>query len=271
MNKQEIIAVLKELNKITGFRVSLHGAGYEEIAAYPEENIIFCRRVQAIKGEMDKCRECDRVACQAALECRTTHIYQCRFGITEAISPLYNFGTLTGFLMMGQVACTEEDAHRANEALYRLTGGRGARNDVEIPIVSHEMVESYVKVMTICAQYLTLANAIPSVKPTVAELAKKYISENINRKLSIGDICDYLKCSKSTLLTTFKKQYGITVNTFITEVRLDMAIRLLGNGNMTISEIAAETGFSDQSYFSKVFSARFGIPPSEYRTQRKLN
>ena len=92
---------------------------------------------------------------------------------------------------------------------------------------------------------------------------------NVQKKICINDICDELKCSKSTLLTTFKKTYGITVNTYITEARLERAVHLLIEGNMTISEIAVETGFSDQSYFSKVFSASYGISPSEYRGERR--
>ena len=69
--------------------------------------------------------------------------------------------------------------------------------------------------MTICAQYLTLSNAMPGEKPTVAELAKKYISDNIGRKLCISDVCDALGCSKSTLLTAFKSKYGITKHTTV--------------------------------------------------------
>ena len=66
----------------------------------------------------------------------------------------------------------------------------------------------------------------------------------------------------------FKKKYGITVNTYITEARLERAIYLLIEGNMNINEIAAETGFSDQSYFSKVFLSKYGISPSEYRKKK---
>ena len=50
MNKQEIIAVLKDLHKISGFRVSLHGADYSEIAAYPELKHEFCRTLQSLKN-----------------------------------------------------------------------------------------------------------------------------------------------------------------------------------------------------------------------------
>ena len=271
MNKTEIVTVLYELYKITGFRVSLHGADYGEIAAYPEEMLPFCAKIHGTPGEHEKCLECDRDACKRALETRSTHIYSCRFGLTEAVSPLYNFGTLTGFLMMGQIAKRDVDRRSAEAKLAEIIRDERLASHLasQIPKVDADMVNSYVKIMTICAQYLTLSNAISSAKPTVAELAKRYISENVDKKICITDICNELGCSKSTLLTSFKSKYGVTVNTYITEAKLEKAVHLLLEGDMTISEIAAETGFSDQSYFSKVFSAKFGTPPSEYRSGTK--
>ena len=271
MNKTEIVTVLYELHKITGFRISLHGADYGEIAAYPERMLPFCEKIHSIHGEHERCLECDRIACRRALEAKATHIYSCRFGLTEAVSPLYNFGTLTGFLMMGQITKNESDRRLAESKLAEIIKDAevAKRLSEKIPQVGEDMVSSYVKIMTICAQYLTLSNAIPGTKPTVAELAKRYIGENVHRKICISDICNELGCSKSTLLTTFKSKYGITVNTYITESKLDRSVHLLLEGDMTISEIAAETGFSDQSYFSKVFSAKYGIPPSEYRLEKR--
>ena len=271
MNKEEITAVLEELHNITGFRVSLHGVGYEEIAAYPPERLPFCERVNRIEAEYKRCRECDKIACRVALDTEKTHIYKCRFGLTEAVSPLYNFGTLTGFLMMGQICESPEAVINAEKALSELTKNNeeAAILSKKIPVIRPEMASSYLKIMTICAQYLTLSNAVPSTKPGVAELARVYIDENSHKKLVIADICDELKCSKSTLLTGFKKKYGTTINAYLTHIRLERATRLLVEGNMTISEIASETGFSDQSYFSKVFSAKYGIPPSEYRTSKE--
>ena len=271
MKKQEIVSVLSELHKITGFRVSLHGADYSEIAAFPENKCEFCRLVHSIEGELDRCIGCDKAACKRALAAKDTHIYSCRYGLVEAVSPLYNFGTLTGFLMMGQVhsegngRITLPAAARGNAALVQLLREAVAK----IPTVKGDMIRSSVTIMTICAQYLTLSNAIPSNKPTVAEMAKKYIFDNYSQKFGIKDICEDVGCSKATLITAFKKQYGITINHYVTEVRLQEAKRMLAAGEKTIGEIAALAGFSDQSYFSKVFSAKYGVPPSEYTEELK--
>ena len=264
MKKQEIVSVLSELYKITGFRVSLHGADYSEIAAYPKEKSEFCNLVHSIPGEIDKCGACDRAACKRALANKDTHIYTCRYGLTEAVSPLYNFGTLTGFLMMGQVY-REGQAERAIPPAEGEIKERLEAAVRKIPSVRADMIRSYVKIMTICAQYLTLSNAIPSSKPTVTEMAKKYIYDNYRTKFGIKEICQSIGCSKSTLITAFKRDLGMTVNEYITEVRLGEAMRMLLAGDRTIGDIALSTGFSDQSYFSKVFSAKYGMPPSEYR------
>ena len=268
MNRQEIITVLSELHKISGFRISLHGTDYTEIAAYPEVSLPFCERVNRDSGEHAMCLECDRRGCELAVAKKGTYIYKCRYGLTEAISPLYNFGTMTGFLMMGQIADGNDALKQAGEMAERTVGDDAKALVSEIPTVAPDMIESYVKIMTICAQYLTLSNAMPSAKPTVAELARQYIGENISKKFSISDICDELGTSKSTLLTSFKKSYGTTVNAYITDAKLEMAVKLLEDGEKTINEIAITVGFSDQSYFSKVFSQRYGIPPSEYRARK---
>ena len=265
MNTQEIINVLREMHKITGFRISLHGADFEEIAAYPEKSLAFCALVNENKKEHSLCLECDRVACTATLNKKNTHIYKCRYGLTEAVSPLYNFDTLTGFLMMGQIAENQAEAIRAEEILTALIGTKARGAAEHIPTAKSDMISSYVKIMTMCAQYLTLSNVISSAKPSFAEKAREYIRKNLSTKFDIPDICKSVGCSKSTLLTTFKKKYGVTINSYVTNLRLERAVGLLRSEKKSVAEIASETGFADQSYFSKVFSSKYGIPPTEYR------
>ena len=265
MNKKEIIEVLRALHKITGFRVSLHGANYEEIAAFPVEKCKFCKLVQNYPSELQKCIECDSRACRIALENKDTHIYKCRYGLTEAISPLYNFGQLTGFLMMGQIVTSDKEI-ATTELLFR----RNHEDDIsdaiaEIRITNGDLVDSYVRIMTVCARYLTLSNLVASQKPSIVETAKGYIHDNFSEKIGILELCDLLGCSKSTLIKLFKEECGRTVGAYITEVRLTEAERLLSGSDISMGEIARKCGFCDQSYFSKVFVSKHGISPSDYR------
>ncbi len=266
MKKDEIVSVLADLHRVTGFRVSLHGADYSEIAAYPKEKSDFCLCVHSMPGEYEKCVMCDKDACKSALGKMGTHIYTCRYGMTEAVSPLYNFGSLTGFLMMGQVIRSDRRPHIYSGLSEEMRTLMDKINDVD-----PELVESYVKIMTVCAQYLTLSNLILPIRQTVADAAKRYISENYRKRLTIEDICRELGCSKTTLETSFKRQYGTTVNKYINDLKLKTAESMIASGEKTVGEISAALGYNDQAYFSKVFSAKFGTPPSEYQRKEDNN
>ena len=269
MNKKEITEVLRSLHEISGFRVSLHGADYEEIAAFPEEKCAFCNMVQKNPSELQDCIKCDSRACRTALEKKDTYIYKCRYGLTEAISPLYNFGHLTGYLIMGQTVTSEEEKRSAALIFERRCPSVDATAAIaDIPVIKSDMIDSYIRIMTVCARYLTLSNAIIDQRPTLSENAKRYIHDNYGKHIGITELCRYLCCSKSTLVKLFKRECGTTVGAYITSVRLTEAERLLRSSDSSISEIARECGFCDQSYFSKVFTAKNKITPTDYRSLR---
>lgn len=272
MNVEKITLILQQLNKISGFRISLHTADFEEIAAYPKEKFPFCSLIQEFsENEFKKCVDCDSKACKKALETKDTVIYRCRHGLVEAVSPLYHYGALTGFLMMGQVRIEGEDP----SGMLEFLSGMGKR-ELEArevcaftPEVREDMIESYVSVMTICASYLTLSNAVTKPKETVAKMAMRYISANYENHISVKDICDAVGYSKSTVLAAFRKEYSLTVNAYLTNLRLEQAKKMLSGGEFTVYEIATRCGFSDQSYFSKVFSRKYGVTPTDYRRDEK--
>ncbi len=270
MKHDEIVSILCELHSISGFRVSLHGTDFEEIAAYPVDRLPFCAAVQKNPKEYAKCVACDKDACKKVENAAETLIYKCRYGLTEVICPLYNFGTLTGYIMMGQTGDEKIDTGALIAAISGVTESLGEARDLvsKIPVISSDKLSSFVKIMTICAEYMTLTNALPSRSPRIPELAKIYMHEHFSEKITIKEMCKVLGCSKSALLTSFKNEYGTTLNNYLCRIRIGEAQRLLKTTNMTISAVAEATGFYDQSYFSKVFSAKLGITPSDYRKEK---
>ena len=63
----------------------------------------------------------------------------------------------------------------------------------------------------------------------------------------------------------FREQTGDFFNDYLLKVRLEAACQLLMEDRLRIGAIAAEVGFSSQSYFNKMFRKSYGIPPAEYR------
>ena len=271
MNKEQIVTILKDLYSISGFRVSLHNTSFEEIAAYPQKKSYFCSYIQkANEKECELCKKCDQDYCQSVLKSGEPIIYKCRHNLVEAISPLYNFGILTGFLMVGQVRVEGEGISPMLNVLAKngKTDFEAREIAASIPAIEENKIKSFVDIMTVCASYLTLSNAVTASKASVGQLTMRFISEHFTDKITVKDICDAVGYSKSTVLSAFKKEFATTVNSYLNTLRLERAKKMLENENVSINEVALSCGFSDQSYFSKVFSSAYGITPTEHRREK---
>ncbi|MBO1326593.1 GlxA family transcriptional regulator [Acetobacter sp. TBRC 12305] len=91
------------------------------------------------------------------------------------------------------------------------------------------------------------------------------MEQNMNEPVSIGVIAEQLGLSPRHLVRLFQTEIGMKPTDFYRLIRLRYARALLRQGDMSITEIAIETGFSDCAHFSRQFKARFGLTPTELR------
>ncbi|NLD88493.1 MAG: helix-turn-helix transcriptional regulator, partial [Clostridiales bacterium] len=92
-----------------------------------------------------------------------------------------------------------------------------------------------------------------------------YVKNNYMRKITLDDIASSVYLSKSYLSGIFKDEMGISLTSYIQRIRIEKSVELMENTTLSLSEIADSTGFSDQSYFSKVFREITGFTPNKYR------
>ncbi len=110
-------------------------------------------------------------------------------------------------------------------------------------------------------------NSISKFNDKNLSLAKEiigYIDNNYKNPITLDDICVHTQYSKYYVIHIFKKITGFTVSDYINMVRITEGARLLKNSKLSIGKIAAEVGFSDQSYFSKMFKKQMGCTPTVY-------
>lgn len=69
------------------------------------------------------------------------------------------------------------------------------------------------------------------------------------------------------LTTSFREDTGRTIKRVLTDVRIEAAKQYLATTNLSIGEIAHQTGYGSANYFSKVFRQETGASPNEYRAQ----
>jgi AraC-like DNA-binding protein len=92
-----------------------------------------------------------------------------------------------------------------------------------------------------------------------------YVSNHYPENLTLKKGAALARMSQPQFTKLFKRVAGMTFITYVTHVRLSRALRLLKESSLSIAEVAAQTGFSDQSYFDRRFKAAFGKVPSAFR------
>ncbi len=92
-----------------------------------------------------------------------------------------------------------------------------------------------------------------------------YLSKNWNNKIDIEYMCKIFDISKAYLMKQFKKETGYTVIEYVTNIRMNYINHMLIYSNEPMSHIAAEAGYSSQSYMTAVYKSKFGITPLEYK------
>ena len=98
--------------------------------------------------------------------------------------------------------------------------------------------------------------------------AIRYIQQNTNPHLTVGDVAAHVGFSKSYFSAYFKKTLGFSVSAFILRCKLEEGKELLQYTNKSISTISTFLCFSSQSHFQTAFKKQFGMTPNEYRRKR---
>lgn len=122
------------------------------------------------------------------------------------------------------------------------------------------ILKSYSELITKLIFRKIMPNNLSHYDSGAIDYIKKHYSENI----TLSDIADSVNLSKYYFSHYFKKQYGITVNNYLTNVRIEKSLELL-NENKKTTEIAERCGFSDDCYYCRVFKKVMGITVRDYR------
>lgn len=83
--------------------------------------------------------------------------------------------------------------------------------------------------------------------------------------MPLEEIADAVGLSPNYICSLFKKEMGVNLFNYIMEYRINRAKELLMSTNMKSYEIADQTGFSDESYFSRSFKRITGQSPIEFK------
>lgn len=92
-----------------------------------------------------------------------------------------------------------------------------------------------------------------------------YMNQHLEDDISLEEVASYVGLSPTYFSRLFSNDMKMTYIEYLTKIRIEESKKFLVDTKESISDIALRLGFSDQSYFSKVFKKVEGITPGKYR------
>lgn len=184
-------------------------------------------------------------------------------------------------LMESKLSAIEEFSGLAEtlsslDGCFRFTGGLNfvknriikLRNIAGLKkvILSIEVLEKILE-----SNVLVRLNSVGSVRNFSAREGKRmenvmrFLMEQSHRHISLAEAAGVASMNKEAFCRFFKERTRKTLTEFLNEVRISRACHLLGNNDLTIMQVASESGFPNLSYFNRVFKKIKGKTPKEFR------
>ncbi|MBD2465692.1 helix-turn-helix transcriptional regulator [Oscillatoria sp. FACHB-1407] len=144
------------------------------------------------------------------------------------------------------------------EALY----SQGYRNDPDVILYRESITNALI-------QHLRLIHLHPSTlderQPINFNLLENYVQSKLDQKITIAELASIAGTTSQLLQRIVRKQFNQSVYEWVTTMRLRRSLELLRSSNLNLATIALETGFANQSHWTRLFRRQFGITPGKLR------
>lgn len=135
----------------------------------------------------------------------------------------------------------------------------------EIPIEQRlEYLQEHMLALCTCFQKNTRQTENVHVQKAI-----KFIHDNMESEISLGNIADHVGINTSYLIRMFKAELEVTPLQYLTALRMERAKELLLDPKLTVKQISDQLGYSDIRSFVRFFKKAEGCTPNEYR--EKIN
>jgi AraC family transcriptional regulator len=95
--------------------------------------------------------------------------------------------------------------------------------------------------------------------------ASQLLRENLDGQIGLAALAHECRLSISHFTRSFKRSFGTSAHRFLIHQRIEKAKSLLSKSDLALSDVALQSGFSDQASFSRTFKAVVGTPPGHWR------
>ena len=270
MDATETQKLLDDFAALSATEVEVTDARFHTRLYCCHDCMSFCSYIHRSQACLDLCTASDMEGFSRAQKLGDLYIYPCAFGILHAITPVREGNAVSGWLILtlGRRESTPAEAplKAALDCAPELSADEIEARLKLMPVRTEREVNAYKTVLPMLAEHIGSKLLLSQEDGDVAGLVRRYIHENMGRKITLSDLAQRMHYSTVTLTEHFRHSYGMSIMEYLKRERMCRAEQLLRTGKFSVGEVAAACGFDDAEYFSRSFRLCYGMPPRMYIT-----
>ena len=138
-------------------------------------------------------------------------------------------------------------------------------SDLESLRYASSLLHHYLATM----RYLRIYRQAAPDTASLSQAVIHYMRENIEKRVTLKQMADYMGYSPSHLSMVFHKETGHSPLSYLNLMRIETACQWLTDTSQKVNQICHKVGIDDPYYFSRLFRSIKGCSPVEYRAQKK--
>jgi len=240
----------------------------------------FCEELNLCESACAACVDTNRRLMKEA-EVNGPMTCHCFAGLCATAVPIKLGATVVGYMKTGQVfnsTPTEEKFDKLVGVIGRKTINDETKSKLKVAFMQTQHVEPsryesmVILLQTFAEQLSEHAESLVIIEdgsePAAIAKARKYIHENLDQPLPLGQVARQAGLSESHFCRLFKDSAGLTLTDYVNRCRVDWAKRELLKPEARISEIAFMVGYQSLSQFNRSFARIVGVSPTMFRREK---
>lgn len=224
-----------------------------------------CLEAKTTQTGLAECYRCRRLTERMLRQRRKPISGYCTKGVFEYCQPIMYDDQMVGVIFIGNILMPDP-AQRQRILKFadpKLLDSM-ERNYTEADCVrTADILHSYVTFLL--DKY---GNKNHNYDPLLENI-KSYIREHLSYNISLSELAEVFNYNEKYLGQIFKSRSGYTIRGYCNYIRVKHAKQILIDKKLSISEIARQLGYSNVTYFDRVFHYFTGVSPHIYRTARR--
>ncbi len=284
MNQSATISRLRHVGELLYTTTNIYtlaiNIGTKRLVEIPKEHLDNClcqkmKRLTGIHATFDHIYN----KCEMASNVNRQIIYKCPYNLSNIIVPVFEGKKLVAALQGGPILTQDPDEYLEKELIPRWKP-----NKRDISLMREELrsypvgdtnqliaISETMAALVHMDQDMILSNderdafSKHEQCPNFINSIIGFVTANYAENITLGDAAKYAYVNPSHLSRVFNKEMNCHFRSYLNGIRIEKAKNLLSCSNMSIAEICNQVGFTDQSYFNKIFKQYEHLTPGQYR------